>query len=58
MSNDLPVRHMQATFTPDEYREIEQFLLDNGIRNRREWLRQVALKEVRKDGSKSVSVHE
>ena len=52
METELPVHNMQATFTSKEFKEIEQYLLNNNIRSKRAWLRQITLKEVRQNNDK------
>lgn len=53
--DELAVKHLQTVVSASEYREIDDFMRDNGITNLKEWMRQLVLKEVRK-GNDTISL--
>lgn len=46
---DLGFKYIQTTLSTAQHEELVTFYKDNDIKNQRAWLREVIMKEVRKD---------
>ena len=55
--NEPPYKYVQTIVSIEEATEIDEYIRINKIKNRREWVKQVLLEEVRKDGTKSLPLH-
>lgn len=44
-------KYVQTVVSNEEAQEIDDYLHAHGIKNKREWLRETILKEVRQNGS-------
>lgn len=55
--SEVPYKYVQTIVSGEEAEEIDNYVHANKIKNKREWLREVILKEVRKDGNKSLPIH-
>lgn len=58
MMSEMPFKYVQTIVSIEENDEIEEYLHRERIKNKREWLRQTILNEVRKnDGDKPLQLH-
>jgi hypothetical protein len=46
---DLGYKYIQTTLSTSQHKEVKNFMETNGIDNQREWLREIIMKEVRRD---------
>lgn len=56
----LPIKHIQIIVSEAEDLEISDYEVRNNLTNRREWMRNLILREVRKDNdgnSKPIQLH-
>lgn len=54
---EKPYKYVQALLSIEQFREMEEYMRKNGITNRRDWVEEIIMKEVRKDDGKSLPLH-
>ena len=55
--SEMPYKYVQTIVSVDESDEIDEYLRINRIKNKREWIRETLLKEVRKGNDESLPLH-
>lgn len=55
--SSTPYKYVQTIVSREEADEIDNYVHMKGIKNKREWIREIILKEVREDGTKPLPLH-
>lgn len=53
-----PYKYVQTIVSSDEAEEIDEYVRINKIKNKREWLKETILQEVRGHEQKSLQLHD